>query len=49
MSLTPYHAKYFAHELTRLGGTGVERLGRVSFRCLGCNCSRTRSTRRSSR
>jgi hypothetical protein len=31
MSLTPYHAKYYAHELTRLGGTGVERLGRSLF------------------
>ena len=29
--LTPYHAKYFAHELTRLGGSGVERLGRSLF------------------
>jgi len=28
---TPYHAKYFAHELTRLGGNGVERLGRSLF------------------
>jgi predicted nucleic acid-binding Zn-ribbon protein len=31
MPLTPYHAKYFAHELTRLGGSGVERLGRSLF------------------
>lgn len=31
MILTPYHAKYFAHELTRLGGTGVDRLGRSLF------------------
>lgn len=23
---TPYHAGYFAHELPRLGGDGVERL-----------------------
>jgi hypothetical protein len=28
---TPYHAKYFAYELTRLGGDGVERLGRSLF------------------
>lgn len=31
MLLTPYHAKYFAHELTRMGGSGVERLGRSLF------------------
>ncbi len=31
MPLTPYHAKYFAHELTRRGGSGVERLGRSLF------------------
>jgi len=29
--ITPYHAKYFAHELTRLGGSGIERLGRSLF------------------
>lgn len=28
---TPYHAKYFAHEITRFGGEGVERLGRSLF------------------
>ena len=28
---TPYHAKYFAHELTRQGGSGVARLGRSLF------------------
>ncbi len=28
---TPYHAKYFAHELTRQGGVGVERLSRSLF------------------
>jgi len=28
---TAYHAKYFAYELTRLGGSGVERLGRSLF------------------
>jgi len=28
---TPYHAKYFAHELTRQGGAGVERLSRSLF------------------
>ncbi|MBW1794862.1 MAG: DEAD/DEAH box helicase [Deltaproteobacteria bacterium] len=28
---TPYHARYFAHELTRQGGDGVERLSRSLF------------------
>lgn len=28
---TPYHAKYFAHELTRQGGEGVDRLSRSLF------------------
>lgn len=28
---TPYHAKYFAHELSRNGGQGVERLSRSLF------------------
>ena len=28
---TAYHARYFAHELTRLGGEGVERLSRSLF------------------
>ncbi|MEW6671826.1 MAG: SNF2-related protein [Thermodesulfobacteriota bacterium] len=28
---TDYHAKYYAHELTRIGGRGVERLGRALF------------------
>ncbi|HWQ37090.1 MAG TPA: SNF2-related protein [Burkholderiales bacterium] len=28
---TPYHAKYFAYELSRIGGTGVERLSRSLF------------------
>jgi superfamily II DNA/RNA helicase len=28
---TAYHAKYFAHELTRTGGSGVERLSRSLF------------------
>lgn len=28
---TPYHARYFAHELTRVGGEGVDRLGRSLF------------------
>lgn len=28
---TPYHAKYYAHELTRQGGAGVERLSRSLF------------------
>jgi hypothetical protein len=29
--MTPYHAKYYAHELTRTGGEGVDRLGRALF------------------
>jgi len=28
---TPYHARYYAHELTRRGGAGVERLSRSLF------------------
>ena len=28
---TPYHAIYFAHELTRYGGDGIERLSRSLF------------------
>ncbi|MEI6313719.1 MAG: SNF2-related protein [Syntrophus sp. (in: bacteria)] len=28
---TPYHAKYFAHALTRQGGEGIERLSRSLF------------------
>ncbi len=28
---TPYHARYFAHELTRQGGEGIERLSRSLF------------------
>jgi len=28
---TPFHAKYFAYELTRQGGAGVERLSRSLF------------------
>ncbi|HRW11059.1 MAG TPA: SNF2-related protein, partial [Caldilineaceae bacterium] len=31
MTITPYHAKYYAHELSRIGGTGVDRLGRALF------------------
>jgi hypothetical protein len=31
VNLTDYHAKYFAHELSRIGGTGVDRLGRALF------------------
>ena len=31
MNITPYHAKYFAHELSRIGGNGVDRLGRALF------------------
>jgi hypothetical protein len=29
--ITDYHAAYYAHELTRLGGSGVDRLGRALF------------------
>lgn len=29
--ITPYHAKYYAHELTRRGGEGVDRLSRSLF------------------
>lgn len=29
--ITRYHAKYFAYELTRTGGTGIDRLGRALF------------------
>ena len=29
--MTPYHARYYAHELTRTGGEGVDRLGRALF------------------
>ena len=29
--MTKFHTKYFAHELTRAGGTGVDRLGRALF------------------
>lgn len=31
MFLTDYHAKFYAHELSRVGGTGVDRLGRALF------------------
>lgn len=29
--MTPYHAKYYANELSRVGGEGVDRLGRALF------------------
>lgn len=29
--ITNYHASYYAHELSRVGGTGVDRLGRALF------------------
>lgn len=29
--ITDYHAKYFAYELNRIGGNGVDRLGRALF------------------
>lgn len=31
MKITPYHAKFYAHELSRVGGSGVDRLGRALF------------------
>lgn len=31
MPLTDYHAKFYAHELSRVGGSGVDRLGRALF------------------
>jgi hypothetical protein len=31
MRLTRYHAKFFVHELSRVGGPGVDRLGRALF------------------
>lgn len=31
MNITPYHAKYYAHELSRVGGKGIDRLGRALF------------------
>ncbi|HRH98907.1 MAG TPA: SNF2-related protein, partial [Prosthecobacter sp.] len=31
MPLTDYHAKFYAHELSRIGGMGVDRLGRALF------------------
>lgn len=38
MLLTPYHAKYYAHELSRVGGEGVDRLGRALFdACVALN------------
>lgn len=29
--ITDYHASYYAHELSRVGGTGGDRLGRALF------------------
>lgn len=29
--ITDYHASYYAHELSRIGGSGVDRLGRALF------------------
>ena len=31
MHLTDYHAKFYAHELSRIGGEGLDRLGRGLF------------------
>ena len=29
--ITDYHASYFAHELSRVGGVGLDRIGRALF------------------
>ena len=29
--ITDYHAKFFAYELSRVGGEGIDRLGRALF------------------
>jgi len=29
--ITDYHAVYYAHELSRIGGNGVDRFGRALF------------------
>jgi superfamily II DNA or RNA helicase len=29
--ITDYHAKFYAHELSRMGGSGIDRLGRALF------------------
>ncbi|MBX3740141.1 MAG: hypothetical protein KF712_04070 [Akkermansiaceae bacterium] len=29
--MTPYHAKFYAHELSRVGGAGVNRIGKALF------------------
>ena len=29
--ITDFHAKYYAYELSRMGGAGVERVGRALF------------------
>jgi len=29
--ITNYHAKYYAHEISRVGGSGIDRLGRALF------------------
>ena len=31
MSLTPHHAKYFAHDLTRRATSGMDRLSMAMF------------------
>jgi hypothetical protein len=47
---TPYHAKYFAHELTRIGGAGVERLLRSLFdACVDLNPHQIEEAARSQR
>lgn len=34
MSLTPYHAKYLAHDLTRRAASGMDRLSMALFDAL---------------
>jgi len=47
MSLTPYHAKYFAHDLTRRATSGMDRLSMALFDA-AVDLTRTRSRPRSS-
>lgn len=38
MQITPYHAKYFAYELTRQGGNGIDRISQSLFNaCVDLN------------
>jgi hypothetical protein len=44
---TAYHAKYFACELTRIGGAGVERLSRSLFdACVDLNLHQIEAAQR---